>query len=169
MKLRIRAERSTDQPAVFAVHKTTFPTDGEPRLVDTLRAHAAPVLSFVAETNDTIVGHVLFSPVIIGESNHTLVMGLAPMAVLPAHQRQGIGSALVEMGLEECRRLGVAAIVVLGHAAYYPRFGFAPASTVGLMCEFEVPEEAFMAMELAPRALTRLPGIVRYHPAFREF
>jgi len=168
MTLQIRAERKADQETVFALNQAAFETDQEARLVNVLRVHSAPVLSLVALTGKELIGHIFFSPVTIGESNAPLVMGLAPMAVLPAHQRQGVGSALVLRGLEECRLIGAAGVVVLGHADYYPRFGFAPASTFGLSCEFKVPDEAFMALEIAPHAFARHRGVVHYHPAFRE-
>lgn len=88
------------------------------------------------------------------------------MAVLPACQRRGIGSALVREGLDRCRQLGAAAVVVLGHPTYYPRFGFGLASRVDLRCEYEVPDECFMVLELEPGALCGRSGIVRYHAAF---
>ena len=94
-------------------------------------------------------------------------MGLAPMAVAPARQRAGIGSALVRDGLARCRRQGVEAVFVVGHPAYYPRFGFSLASGFGITCEFEVPDEAFMALELAPGALRGRTGQVFFHEAFR--
>ena len=81
-------------------------------------------------------------------------MGLAPMAVMPAHQRKGIGSAIARAGLEQCKQLGFVAVVVVGHPAYYPRFGFSPSTRFGIGSEYEVPEEVFMAMELQPAALS---------------
>ena len=94
------------------------------------------------------------------------VMGLAPMAVAPLHQRKGIGSALVRAGLEQCKQLGVAAVVVLGHPDYYPRFGFSPAYQFDIDSEYEVPKEVFMAMELQPDALRGKTGRVKYHAGF---
>ena len=88
------------------------------------------------------------------------------MAVLPSHQRNGIGSKLVRAGLEECRQLGYVAAVVLGHPEYYPRFGFAPSIRFGIRCEYDVPEEVFMAMELRQFALLGVSGIVRYRTEF---
>ena len=93
-------------------------------------------------------------------------MGLAPMAVSPAVQRKGIGSALVRAGLEECSRLGSCAVVVVGHAEYYPRFGFVPASRFGFVSEYDVPDEIFMAIELTQGALRGKGGTISYHPAF---
>lgn len=92
--------------------------------------------------------------------------GLGPMAVRPGHQRTGIGSALVREGLERCRRRGVDLVVVLGHPEYYPRFGFAAASRLGLRCQFDVPDEVFMALELTPGGAAKAGGFVRYASAF---
>jgi putative acetyltransferase len=96
------------------------------------------------------------------------VAGLGPMAVRPAWQRQGIGSQLVREGLEECWRSGYEAVVVLGHPEYYPRFGFVPASRFGLRCEFEAPDEAFMALELRSGVLSAGGGVVRYASEFSK-
>ena len=90
------------------------------------------------------------------------------MAVDPAHQRRGVGTALVETGLASCRTQGVGLVVVLGHPAYYPRFGFRPAHLSGLSSEYDSPPEAFMALELHAGALDRCSGTVRYHPAFAD-
>jgi putative acetyltransferase len=99
----------------------------------------------------------------------SVLMGLAPMAVVPARQRQGIGARLIAVGLERCGQLGAAAVVVLGHADYYPRFGFTPASRFGLRCEYDVPDDVFMVRELAGGGLTGLAGTIRYHPVFGRF
>lgn len=88
------------------------------------------------------------------------------MAVLPSFQKQGIGSALVREGLDQCRQLGCDAVVVLGHAHYYPRFGFVPASGYGIRCEYDVPDEVFMLVELQPGSLQGLSGRVIYNEAF---
>jgi putative acetyltransferase len=90
------------------------------------------------------------------------------MAVLPDDQRQGIGAALIREGLQQCRAGGCEVVVVLGHREYYPRFGFIPASRKGLRCEFPVPDEAFMVVELAENALRGRKGLVKYHRAFSE-
>ena len=115
------------------------------------------------------MGHILFSPVTIESKGTSFeAIALAPMAVLPAYQRKGIGSQLVRAGFEECRRLGHEIIVVLGHPDYYPRFGFVPAKQKGIDCEFEVPEEAWMILELREGALAGRRGIVRFQPEFHE-
>jgi putative acetyltransferase len=164
--VRVRPESPADA-AVRAVHEAAFPTPAEANLVDLLRQQAAPLISLVAKDGDAIVGHILFSPVTIDGRANLNAMGLAPMAVLPAHQRRGVGSSLVRAGLDVCRHRGVDAVVVLGHAAFYPRFGFQPASRFGIRSEYDVPDDVFMAIELRPGALAGPAGLVRYHAAFR--
>src|SRR6185503_109729 len=117
----VRAEEQRDWAAVHAVNVAAFETPEEANLVDALREHARPIASLVAEDDGAIVGHIMFSPVTLAGHPELRIMGLAPMAVVPEHQREGIGSALVRAGLEECRKLGFGAAVVLGHPAYYPR------------------------------------------------
>ena len=162
----IRAEKENDRDAVYAVNVSAFETPSEANLVDALLEQAQPVVSLVAEDNGEVVGHIMFSPVSLSDYPDLKVMGLAPMAVAPEHQRKGIGSALVRAGLEQCEQLGYAAVVVLGHPEYYPRFGFSPSSRFGIYSEYEIPEDVFMAMELQPGALSGKTGKVKYHAAF---
>lgn len=132
-----------------------------------LRPVCEPQISLVAVEADQVIGHIFFSPVTIeGEGSTTSAMGLAPMAVLPEHQRRGVGSWLVREGLRECLRMGQTVVVVLGHPEYYPRFGFIPASRVGLRSEYDVPDEAFMVLELEAGALNGRRGLVKYGPEF---
>jgi putative acetyltransferase len=163
----IRAERPGDISDIREVNLAAFDTSTEADLVDILRAQARPIVSLVAEDDGRITGHILFSPVTLSSAPALRMMGLAPMAVTPARQRQGIGSALVRAGVEECRRLGCAAVVVLGHADYYPRFGFMPASShFGLVSEYDVSDPEFMALELHAGVLQDKAGTVRYQSAF---
>jgi len=164
--MRIRTEMPNDAGAVRAVNQAAFGTDLEARIVETIREQEPGALSLVAEADGAIVGHILFSSVSIAGQDSLRLMGLAPMAVLPARQREGIGSALVREGLERCRDFGCDAVVVLGHPEYYPRFGFVPASRYGIGCEYDVPDEVFMLIELEPGALDGVRGRVAYHPAF---
>lgn len=166
--VRIRDERPDDREAVYALHVSAFPTAMEARLVDTLRDTTDPCVSLVAEADGEIAGHILFTPVSLDDAGSTLIMGLAPMAVVPERQRSGIGSALVYAGLDRCRNIGSGAVVVLGHPAYYPRFGFEPASRYGVGCEYDVPDEVFMLIELAPGCLEGVAGTAKYDPAFAD-
>jgi putative acetyltransferase len=164
--LTIRPERDGDAEGIRAVTTAAFPTEAEANLVDALRRQQAAVISVVAAAGSRVVGHILFSRVIVDGADARM-LGLAPMAVLPELQRQGIGSELVRAGLDASRDRGAAAVVVVGHPAFYPRFGFVPASRFGLRCEYDVPDDVFMTLELIPGVL-RTGGLVRYHPAFAE-
>jgi putative acetyltransferase len=166
----VREERPEDIAAIHHVNEQAFGRPDEADLVDKLRERGKATLSLVAEEDDRILGHILFSPVTIDAADNTLsALGLAPMAVLPQHQRRGIGSLLVRTGLEECRKAGQTCVVVLGHPEYYPRFGFVPAARYGIKSEFDVPDEAFMIIELSPGVLSRRRGIAKYQPEFNDF
>lgn len=163
--IRTRLELPSDAAAIHRVNELAFGRSDEAAIVDALRAAGALTLSLVAIADDEIVGHVAFSPVEIARDGAVdLALGLAPMAVLPSHQRRGVGSRLVRDALDELRRAGHRAVVVLGHPEYYPRFGFERASRFGLRWEHACPDEAFMALELSPDALGVGPGVVRYRP-----
>jgi len=165
----IHPERPADRDAVFAVQRAAFGRDDEARLVDRLREAGAARISLVAERGGELVGHVLFSPVRVrGDGGEREAVGLAPVAVLPAHQRAGIGDALVRAGLEACRAAGHDLVFVLGHPSYYPRFGFERADARGLAWEHAGHEEAFLVLELAPRAWSGGRGVVSYHPEFEK-
>lgn len=164
----IRKEKKGDRDSVHVVNVLAFENPSEADLVDALRQQAQPIVSLVAEKNGEVVGHIMFSPVSLSGHPTLKAMGLAPMAVLPLHQRTGIGSALIRAGLEQCRLLDFAAVVVLGHPEYYPRFGFSPSSQFGIESEYDVPDEVFMAMELRPEALSGKTGRVRYDSAFNN-
>ena len=164
--LTIRPERRDDPDAIRALTAAAFPTPAEATLIDALRRRHASVISLVADDGGLVVGHILFSPVTL-DGTDARMLGLAPMAVWPERQRHGIGSELVRAGLAASRERGAAAVVVVGHPAFYPRFGFVPASRFGLRCEYDVPDDVFMVLELIPGAL-RTGGLVRYHPAFAD-
>ncbi|HEX8140742.1 MAG TPA: N-acetyltransferase [Pyrinomonadaceae bacterium] len=163
--ITIRAETAEDIPAIRQVNELAFGQPDEADLVDALRATAQPHISLVAVSAGRVVGHIFFSPVTLEAEDSVLILGLAPMAVLPEYQKRGIGSQLVQEGLKECQRSGCEVVVVVGHPEYYPRFGFIPASQKGLRCEYPVPDEAFMVTELRPNALVGR-GLVRYLPEF---
>lgn len=168
MTIRIRPESEADRRDIRLVNEAAFGRPAEANLVEALRARSAVVASLVAESDGTIVGHILFSPVSPPEGSHVQLAGLGPMAVLPADQRKGIGSALVREGLRRCKEAGCGAVVVLGHPEYYPRFGFVPAALRGLRSEYDVPDDVFMVAELMAGALEGASGLVRYDEAFAE-
>jgi putative acetyltransferase len=167
--MEIRAERPEDVEAVRKIEIAAFGRASEADLVDRLRG-VAFTFSFVAVDSQQIVGHIFFSPVAVeGEcADDLLILGLAPVAVLPDYQQQGIGALLIRNSLEKCARLGCKAIVVLGSPEYYPRFGFVPAKEKGLRCEYIVPDEAFMVLELERGVLDGCIGTVKYHSEFNN-
>jgi len=162
----IRAEEERDWPSVYALNAAVFETPAEADLVDALRRETKPIISLVADDAGAIDGHIMFSPVSLIEHPGLKIMGLAPMAVAAKRQRSGIGSLLVRAGLEACKEIGAGAVVVLGHADYYPRFGFAPAVNFAIGCGYDVSAEAFMALELRPGYLRDVSGTVKYLAAF---
>lgn len=168
MRVSIRREQPGDEPGIRNTNERAFGTTLEARLVDALRGNAGSI-SLVATLDEAIVGHILFTEVTIERPSAARVAGLGPMAVRPEYQRSGIGGQLVRTGLDECRRAGFGAAVVLGHPEYYPRFGFVPAVSKGLACEFPAPPEAFMVLELDAGALREASGLVRYRPEFAAF
>jgi putative acetyltransferase len=164
--MRIRTEDEADRAAIHAVNRAAFGTSVEANLVDVLRRKAPQFVSLVAEVDDAIVGHIVFSKVWLTGRDDLSIVGLGPMAVAPDYQRKGIGSALVRAGLTGCKQLGSQAVVVLGHAEYYPRFGFAPAIRYAIRCEYDVPDDVFMVAELESGVLRGVSGVVRYDEAF---
>ena len=165
--LTIRAERPADTPWIRAVNERAFGQPDEAALVDAVRARGARSISLVAVDGQTLLGHILFTPVTIhGPDRVCEAVGLAPMAVDPEYQRRGIGSRLVAQGLDRCRESGYRVAVVLGHPTYYPRFGFVPSHQHGIRFELDVPSEAFMVMELTPGALRGCTGVTRYAKEF---
>ncbi|GHD60263.1 GNAT family N-acetyltransferase [Jeongeupia chitinilytica] len=165
MSMLIRPATVADAHAIRELVTAAFGQPGEAGLVDALRDAGRASVELVAQADDLIVGHVLFSSVSV-EGVAGDVAGLAPLAVAADWRRQGVGRALIEAGLTELRKQGAAAVVVLGDPAYYGRFGCVPASRFGLSCEYEVPAEYFMALELWPDALAFGAGVVRYAPEF---
>jgi len=163
----VRAEAAGDAPAIRAVNVAAFGRAAEADLVEALRHTGALAVSCVAEADGVVVGHLALSAVTLGaDRGKARVLGLGPMAVAPERQRTGIGTALVRDALARALTAGWTAAVVLGHPAYYPRFGFRPASTFGIGCRYDVPDGAFMAIELAHGSLAGTSGTVEYHPAF---
>jgi putative acetyltransferase len=164
--MNIRIENENDESGVYAVNASAFETPAEAKLVDVLRLQANPVISLVAEHEGKIVGHIMFSAMTFQQHPELRIMGLGPMAVSPDFQRQDIGSQLVRAGLKLCTQSGTEAVFVLGHPAFYPRFGFLPAAGFAIKSEYDVPHEVFMGMELQSSVLNGKTGMVKYHDAF---
>ena len=162
--IEIREEHPDDVAAIRDVNRRAFGQDQEGNIVEALRSNGAALLSLVATLNARVVGHIMYSPVYIGD----VVTGaaLGPMAVVPEHQSQGIGSRLVEAGNRRISEAGCPFIVVLGHAAYYPRFGFKPASTHGIRCEWDVPDDVFMLLVLDGSKMEGVSGLAKYRQEF---
>jgi len=170
-RLIIRPERENDYTKIREVNDLAFGQENEGRLIEKLRQTEKfiPELSLVAERDDEVVGHILFYPVIIRSSTAKFqTLSLGPMAVTPAYQRQGIGSQLVKEGLEAAKTLGHKSVIVVGHPEYYPRFGFKPASQWKIKAPFDVPDEAFLALELVKGELKGKSGTVEYPEEFNE-
>ncbi len=167
--IEVRAEKPEDIAVIHQINEQAFGSPAEANLVDALRRNCKVIFSFVAEDNGRVVGHILFSEVVIeSEGKQLSGIGLAPLAVSPERQNEGIGSRLVEHGLSACRGAGHPFAVVLGHPEYYPRFGFAPASRFGVKSEYDVRDEVFMIMELKEGSLAGFAGIAKYQSEFNE-
>lgn len=165
----IREDRAEDGGAIRRLLELAFGGPGEADLVDALRSAGGVTLSLLALEGSTIVAQVVFSPVVVRSQKGCIdALGLGPMAVVPHRQRRGIGTELLRAGLARLRDARHRAVVVLGHPAYYPRFGFRRASELGIAWEHAAPDEAFMALELEPKSLEGVAGVVCYRPEFDE-
>jgi putative acetyltransferase len=168
LDIQIRPATAADIPAICQIHRAAFDGPIEARIVELLHERGKAPISLVASVNDRPVGHVLFSPIEFAAPLASVrCLGLAPIGVLPEHQRQGIGSKLINVGLSQCRDMRVAAVFVLGDANYYSRFGFVHATTFGVGNEYNA-DEHFMALELIPGSLASVHGVAKYAPEFAE-
>lgn len=166
--IEIRKETPADYAAVRRLNEIAFENGPEAALVDKLRTVCDRYVAFVAVDDGEVVGHVLFTPATLDGSD-AVGMGLAPMAVLPSRQGEGIGSQLVRHGLAHLKRARCPYVIVLGHPAYYPRFGFEPASHFRLESQWPgVPAEAFMIAVFDRSALPKDRAVARYRPEFDE-
>jgi putative acetyltransferase len=162
---RARPERPEDRDAIRHLHRAAFPSSVEAELVDRLRATGDLAVSIVLESNGRVVGHAAFSPVSIPHEPTARGVGLAPVAILPDVQRQGLGMALIQAGIAACSARGERFVVVVGEPGYYRRFGFRPASTFGLLDEFGA-KAAFQVLTLRRQAISGKGGLLRYASAF---
>jgi putative acetyltransferase len=161
----LRGEHFEDYSAIRKVNCLAFGQESEANLIEALRNYPGfnPELSVVAEVNGLILGHILFSQLsVIPE--HQRVASLAPMAVLPERQRQGIGSKLVEEGVKRLRMIKFDAVFVLGHIEYYPRFGFSLDAAKNVVCPYS--GDHFMGLELRGGILSSARSQLVYPPPF---
>ena len=168
--ITIRIEKPEDILQIRRLNEQAFETPAEANVVDALRLACPNSLSLVAADGNQVIGHILFSPAVVDFAGSKIEgMGLAPMAVLPDKQRQGIGSRLVKQGLEILQKRDCPFVIVLGHPGYYPRFGFELASKHGLSSQWDgVPDEAFMVIVLDHASLKGVSGIAKYREEFNE-
>lgn len=154
--INIRKATAIDYPIIYEVVKASFKDaehcDGnEKDLVIALSKSNAyiPELSLVAEENGEIIGHILFTQAQVGGE---IILALAPLSVLPEHQRKGVGSSLIKKGHKIAQQIGYPYSVVLGSETYYPKFGYKPAINLGIKPPFPVDEKNFMAIKLQENA-----------------
>jgi len=163
----VREEQPGDIQRVRELNLLAFGQPEEADIVDRLRHNCGDILSLVSLKENTVVGHLLFSPIVIeGDGEPVWGMALGPMAVLPEFQRQGIGSELMRTGISQMKKRGCPFLILIGHPEYYPRFGFLPARGLGIDCEWEVPDEAFMMLVLDKSAMKGVTGTAKYRPEF---
>ena len=172
LKITTRPETEHDTAAIRRVNEQAFDRPAEANLVDNLRQEPEfePRLSLVAELDGEIVGHALFTPIYIHAENgeEYPCLSLGPIAVLPEHQKQGIGGQLIAAGHRAALELDYTVVILLGHPSYYPRFGYRPADHWGLTNPWNVTGEPWMAIELVPGALDGKAGLVMYPETFNE-
>lgn len=162
----IRSEQQIDYGDISKVNDLAFGQKNEGEMIINLRANKEfiPELSLVYEEDNKLIGHILFYPLDIVNNNIRFnSLSLAPVAVLPDFQNMGIGSQLIEAGLSKAKEMGFTSCVVLGHPEYYPKFGFERASIWNIKPPVdEIPDEAFMAVELVPGSLKGISGVVEF-------
>jgi putative acetyltransferase len=160
----IRPATPSDSAAIRQVVRHAFEQEDEANLVEHLRTDGDALVELVAASDIAIQGHILYSPLAIVRAGESLrAAALAPVSVLPAFRKRGLGGELIRAGNARCKELGCVAVVVLGHAEYYPRFGFSAASAESLQAPFSGPH--FMALEFEAGALAG-GGTVQYAKAF---
>ncbi len=176
MNCVIRIERSVDYDNVHRIIKDAFKPvkqsdHTEHLLVARLRKSASfiPELSLVAEIQGTIIAHILVSKVQIKNDGRTYeCLSLAPVSVASEYQKQGVGSKLIEHAHTVAKELGFTAVVLVGHASYYPRFGYVPSIEHDITFPFKSPPVNCMVKELVPDALAAVSGEVCYPKEFYD-
>lgn len=164
MGVEIRPEQAGDEPDIRRIHLSAFPNAEEADLVEKLRNNGHAYVSLVADMDMLPIGHILFSPLTFDPSSGLLGVGLHPLAVMPAHQKKGVGTRLIQAGLDLCKEAGYSLIVVMGEPKFYQRFGFVKAGSLGL-ANLYAADEIFLALELKPGAL-KSSATVKFAPEF---
>ena len=171
MKITIEVETEDDYKQVTRLHTLAFNGDREAKLVEKLRKTPAyiPELSLVARSGKAVIGHVLFYPIKIKTNRKKCSsLALAPVSVIPRFQNKKVGGTLIREGLRKAQKLGFKSVIVVGHPNYYPRFGFEKASKYGVRAPFNVPDNAFFAIELEKNALKNCSGTIEYPDEYAE-
>ena len=170
MEVKIKQEIESDYSNVYELNRTAFEQESEPKLIELLRTSDAfiPELSLIATIDNNLVGHILFTKIIIKDDNGNEFnsLALAPMEVKPDLQKKGIGGQLIRYGLGKAKELGYKSIIVLGHEQYYPKFGFVSTEKWNIKAPFDVPKNVFMGIELVKNGLTGITGTVQYPKEF---
>jgi putative acetyltransferase len=161
--IEVREEEPGDETAIRDLNQRAFEQNQEADIVDALRSNGGTLLSLVATLNGQVAGHITYSPATIGRLRGA---ALGPMAVLPELQCQGIGSQLVEEGNRRVKERGSPFVIVVGHADFYPRFGFRPARERGIACEWDLPPDVFMVLVLDDDQMKGLSGVAKYRKEF---
>jgi putative acetyltransferase len=167
LKIAIRRATPADWPAIVDINDSAFEGPRESALIGALERSGRPVISLVALADGVPAGHIFFSLIRIQSPGPPIpVAALAPMAVSPRFQRRGVGSQLVDAGLRDCVNQAYQVVVVVGHPHFYRRFGFTPATGVGLASVYSDAGDAFMALELTAGVLRGRTGVVEYPDEF---
>lgn len=168
-ELYVRGEKAADYADIYEINKLAFGREDEGRLIEDIRKTKNYEFGFslVAVKEEKILGHALFSKAfVVHKGRRFKCLALGPMAVLPEHQRKGIGKALIAEGFERAKEVGFGAIVVLGDPAYFEQFGFKPSLVYKVRCSFSPSPEYFMVKEITRNAMRGIIGTVQYA---REF
>ena len=163
--LNIRSQnRTSDLDAICQLNRAAFAEHGETKAFNQFREHRDDILSLVAEEEGELLGHVLFSPVMLSTPEGVVTgMGLGQLAVSPHQQNQGIGTGLAETGIKQIRQTGCPFIIVIGHASYYPRFGFRLGSAHNIQCQWQgIPDDTFMVLILDQHRQNSLSGLASF-------
>ena len=167
--LTIRSETPPDYPQITQVNNLAFGQENEAKLIEKIRLSDRYIseLSIVAELDNRIVAHIMFSYINLVALETTQVLALAPVAVLPEYQNQGIGSLLVKTGLKIAEEIQIPMVIVLGEPKFYHRFGFKPAVNYGIQSPFDVPDKYFMVKFLSKNCLGKTGKII-YPDTFKD-